>query len=84
MSVLVEVTEDGLGKLYFRVSEINGEMYVERPDKASIHAPELADAEDITETVITALEAIQREDDKWARIQNETGVKYPHLGNLDI
>lgn len=84
MSIVITVSDEGQEKMYFRINDYGTTTVVERPDKASIHAPEIAGADTLADQVILAIEAIKKEDDKWAKLQTEPmGVKYPRLSDLD-
>ena len=80
MSTVVTVEDDGKEVMYFRINE----DHVERPDKPAIHAPEVLRELTVEDQVIAAIQAIQREDDKWQTLtETPTGLKYPTLGELD-
>lgn len=75
---VVTVTCDGKEQIYFRIVDDNGEVFIERPESASISASELNKAATLTEKVVAALEVIEREDDKWHRLKT-TGVNFPSV-----
>lgn len=78
MSTVVLVTVDGKEKIYFRIVEHEGNIFIERPESASISARELHNSDSLSDKVIAALEAIQREDDKWHREKNRE-VTFPSI-----
>lgn len=74
MSIVVTIAEDGKEQVYFRITEDR----VERPDDASVYEPELPRTEGVEAKVILALQAIQREEDKWVSAQTTPeGITYP-------
>lgn len=70
MSTVVSVLVDGKEKIYFRIVEHDSKMFIERPESASIRADEIQASDSLQSQVTAALEAIQREDEKWERTKS--------------
>jgi hypothetical protein len=79
VDITVTAREDGKERLYFVISS-DGErgLFVNRPDKPSINIPNAAALDRIEDKIIAALEAIEREEDKWHRVKSGE-VTFPDL-----